>query len=292
MLGAHDMAAGTISVAVNLPSGVETPHLSAALSDVVPALILFCWRDLAAGNVDNGDYIAALHKDLAAQYPFNGNPDAVSIVNVMPYAAFIEAGRVGFHLPSHWGNGGGKWKVGKKGLYATVPFRHRTPIRGTTGETSMARAMREPGGSTTGRRRQMMPTAIYKAASGLEAGQRLGGFGDLYKQSKSYNFFSQVFDNFPAELAGLEGYTWRASQYESLERHHMVTPAGGHHTEYMTFRTITPDSPGWYIPPTPAHRFGERALQMAEPQIRNALEEAAARDGLSALMGATEGVLE
>ena len=137
----------------------------------------------------------------------------------------------------------------------------------------------------------MMSKGIYAAAGKLEAGERLGGFGDRYKQSKSYAFYSQIFDHFPDDLAAIGGYTWKASQYELLERHHMVTPAGGHHTEYMTIRTITPDSPGWYIPPVPAHSFGARALQMAEPQIRGVLEQAAAADGLAAMMDATEGVL-
>jgi hypothetical protein len=263
---------------LDVPSGVEMPTVKQALQGPVADLIRSTWIELGADHSDGGAYLQSLTEQNALGYPYSGDPLAVAIVSTAPEAYWIEVGRAGFHLPSSWGRGGGKWKYGKDGQrYATVPFRHRSPIAAG-------------GGSTPGRVRTAMPSAIYSQALQLESGQRLGGFGDAYKQSKSYNFFRQIHPDFPRNLGG-DGYTWKTSPFEGMVRKTVETPGGGRHTEYTTFRTITPDSPGWYIPPTPAHHVAERALEAAAPEIARILDEAAAIDLAAAIVAATVGLL-
>ncbi|GEM_PF-3541173 len=279
---------------IPLPPDVPIPRVMEALQgDCVDALITN-WRYLAREAMDTGDYAAALHRDLAAMYPYLGDEEAVGVINPMPYADYLEHGRVGFHLPSHWGRGGGKWKVSRKGkLYAHVPFRHRTPEgKGPT----LPGMMRDPtagGGMTSTRMRTMMPRAVYKQAKQLAFGEgRLTGFGDDYKRSKPYDVFRDLWDDFPSELDGVIGYTWKASPFEGMMRVNPPSPAGGPHTEYMTIRTITPDSEGWYIPPTPPMRFAERALEESASAIQQIIDAAAAEDAVAALMGSVEGLGE
>ena len=252
---------------VPLPAELDATAVRQALASDIPALIIAAWRELAADQVDSGDYLARLTLQDALAYPFAGDPDAVAVVNTAEYAQFIEWGRAGFHLASRWGSRGGQWKISKDGKrYARVPFRIRTPIAAG-------------GGFSTSRARSTMPAAVYAQTRGLRTGDRLGGYGDLYKQSKSYHYFKQIFPGFPAELADVGGYTWKASQFEGMFQAGVrTTPGGGTQSQYVTIRTITPESPGWYIPPTPAHHYAERALDMVSPQIAELLDAAAAHD--------------
>lgn len=260
-----------------LPLGVDAPATAAAMSGPVADAIRASWMELASVHSETGEMLAFLSTQESLAYPYGGDPDAVAIVNTTAQAFFLEYGRAGFHLPSHWGNRGGKWKTGKNGKrYASVPFRHRTPF--ATG-----------GGFTLGRRRSEMPAEVYSQASGLGNRGRLGGFGDLYKLSRPYDLMRHVIPDFPTDLPS--SFTWASSKYEGLQRNSLPTPGGGTQTEYLTWRTITPDSPGWYIPPTPARHYAERALQQAAPAIQQMIDEAAALDLAAAVVAATVGLI-
>ncbi|HVM95630.1 MAG TPA: hypothetical protein VMT89_04545 [Candidatus Acidoferrales bacterium] len=271
-------------VFVPLPPGMEAPALRDALSRVVPMLILDEWQQLALPSADTGDYLAHLVLQESLRYPFEGDPDSVAVVNTSQQADWLEDGRGGFHLPSRWGVGGGRWLMGKNGPYARVPFRISTPITAS-------------GGSSSGRRRSAMPKSVYALAKRARGKGALTGFGDSYKQSKSYVFFAAAgMTGLPSDaIRSLaddpEGYTWKASQYEGLFSAVQRTPEAPARAEYMTIRTIKPDSPGWYIPPTPAHRFAERALDRAMPRINEILEAAAAQDLTLQLVQAAKGLL-
>ena len=266
-------------ITVELPAGIETPALTDLLSNVAPNLIIAFWRELAADQVDTGDYLARLTLQEALRYPYTGDPDAVAVVNTAFHADFLERGRAGFHLPSRWGARGGRWRMGEEGPYARVAFRSYSPLR-------------PGGGASTGRARGVMPAAVYAKARRLEQHQRLTGFGGTYKQSKSYVFYGNAFADFPANLREVQGYTWAASRFEGLFQAGMrSTPGGGTQSEYLTIRTITPNSEGWYIPPTPAHYYGERALEMALPQVRDLADRAAAQDIEASVVQAAGGLL-
>lgn len=257
---------------VGLADGADSPTVRAALAGPVPDLLILAWRQLAADNVATGDYMARLSRQSALEYPYLNDPYMAAVVNTSPYADYLEYGRAGFHLASRWGHGGGKWLVSKSGhLYRRVPFRIRTPVAAG-------------GGATTARRRQAMPKEVYKQTAGMEHGSRLTGFGVNYKQSKSYEYYRQTFANFPEVLNDVQGYTWKASKYESMFQAGMRhTPGGGTQSQYMTIRTITPESAGWYIPPTPPHNFADRALAQAQADISDILDRAAAQDAEAAV---------
>ena len=265
--------------AVAIPPGMRAPALDEAMVGAGEAII-YAWRQLAAteGAVDTGAYLAALTPEKALRYPY-GDENAVAVVNTTPQAWWLEHGRAGFHLPSRWSH----WKVSKQGkLYARVPFRIRTPLTDGGGASSSRARL---GGT--------MPRAVYQQARALQFGGGSLSFGaNAYRQSKSYDYYRKVFGDFPEELRDVRGYTWKTGQYEGLFFAGMhATPGGGTQGMYYTIRTITPHSPGWYIPPTPARRFAERALDMTGQAIDEMLQGAAAADLEMAMLAAAQGKL-
>jgi hypothetical protein len=287
----------------SVPAMGTTPGPAVAAAIVEGGdLIRSAWLEEAADHNNGGDYVQRLQAPEALGYPYLGDPWAVGVVNDAREADWLEEGRAGFHLPQRWGAGGGVWKVGESGgLYAHVPFRHFTPARAG-------------GGSTPGRRRMAMPTAVASLAAALEDGARLsmgalsaaleGGRtplrmrpntpigADLYTQAKSYDYYRQLpwGADVPDYLG--HGYSWRASPYEGLTHRKHETPGGGHQSEYVTFRTITPESEGWFIPPSPAYHLAAHALDRAAPQIERLLDAAAAADLAHAIVNATGGLFE
>lgn len=250
------------TITLPLPPEIDAPALRATLSGPVADLVIAAYREGLADHVASGQTLAAVTRESALNYPYLSDADAFAIIVPLRQADWLEEGRAAFSLAARWGAGGGRWKVNKKGgLYATVPFRHSTPARAG-------------GGVSTARARSAMPAAVYALARQLDDGGRLAGFGDLYKQSK------------------LQGrYTWKASPYEGLVHTTRPTPGGGHHSDYMTFRTITPDSAGWNMPPQPALHLAARALEAAEPEALRLLDEAAGIDAANAVAAAMEALL-
>jgi hypothetical protein len=260
----------TYEVVVPLAGGAEVgPHVRRALQEDVPWVLLAAVRKYAAAHVDTGTFLASLDAE-AIQYPYMGDPQAVAVRSAVEWADYLEYGRSGFHLAARWGARGGRWLVSKRGtLYARVPFRHRTPIDA------------EQGASTWGVR-QEMPQEVYARAVRLDpyetTHQTLQGFGDLYRLSRPYEMFRQAGEVLPYYLGQTVGYTWRASRYERMARVTVPTPGGGRHTAYMTWRTITPQSEGWWIPPFPPQRIFSRGLEEAAPIVSEILSNAARCD--------------
>jgi hypothetical protein len=266
------MTAGAPAIrefSVPIPAGMYAPATQHAIREA-GEVIRAKWIELASDHSTTGNYLSHL-RDNPPLYPFQGDRDRVAVVNTLPQAAWLEWGRAGFHLAQRWGTGKGKWKIGPSGRrYATVAFRHRSPI--TTP------------GSTSERRRTAMTTQMYNTAVKLDHGQRLklsdvvnyrGGkatVGEHGLQSKSYEYYRRAFgaDAVPEHLP--QGYTWATPKYEGMVHN---KDGEGKHGGYWTFRTITEDSPGWYIPPTPAHHYAQRALDATAPDIQQRLDAAA-----------------
>jgi hypothetical protein len=267
------MAERTISLP--LSSDLPSPAVNALLATVIPDLIITAWHDKAAEHDDTGIYLKALDREQSLRYPYLDDPNAVAVVNDTPQAYWLEYGRAGFHLAARWK----KWTQGKNGPYARVKFRVRTP--GSKG-----------GGMSTSRARFTMPATVQAMAQALVQGQRLKGMGMQGVKSKSYTHgitSPHIWKSLPPTLAGITGYTWKSSPFEGMMQAGMKdTPGGGTQSEYTTIRTITPDSPGWYIPPTPAYHFSEEALRAALPEITRLLEEAGAQDAMDAVTDAVQ----
>ena len=166
---------------------------------------------LAAALADSGEILRAALIDAGAEHSDTGamnagwylvlDGDSVSVLNDLPQADWIDSGRAGFHLPSRMT----RWKYGKNGPYGHVAFRIYTPTR-------------KGGGSSSGRRRlgSTMPSRVHRMARKLETRERLAGFGNTYKQSKSYDYYRGAFGELPSQLDGVKGYQWKASQVEGM----------------------------------------------------------------------------
>lgn len=136
-------------------------------------------------------------------------------------------------------------------------------------------------------------TESYKGVSiktSVAGNQRLTGFGMLHKRAASYDYYRQIFDSFPEELEEFKGYEWESSQFEGMFRNTEPTPGGGRHTEYMTIRTIKPNSPGWYIPPMEAHNYLADAMRELQPLVERILMGAAEKDAAVAVAHGVEGL--
>jgi len=257
-----------------MPAG-DYPHIEESLAGPVADIIRREWITLAMPYSATGQYIRGI-RDATTEYPYGGNSLSVSIANHSPYAGIVEEGHQGFHLPSRIANWPHRNKRGRG--YMVIPFRHFTP--GTV--SSSGRAMRGA-----------MPADIYERAKQLGA-DRLRGLGDLYKQSKSYRQMiganramgARVSEGLihAAALARRQpgrpgGYTWKSSPYEGMIRNAQVTPNVDQGV-YTTFRVMTEDSPGWYIPAQPGRHLAQQAAESATPVIRQIIAQAAMLDAV------------
>jgi len=266
---------------------MPTDHIENVLAGPVGNLIKQQWIFLAQPYASTGQYVRGIQQQqhysdpnsFAIEYPFGGTRLAVSVKNTVPYAMIVELGHQGFHLPERVRNWPHQIRRGPRaGIgYMRIPFRHFVPAVA----------------SSTGRAiRGQMPPEIYERMKELRnriafhrqqfrylATQRpapLRGLGDLYKQSKSYIYYRAIEPNFPSHLAR-PGYTWRASKYEGMIRPPQVTPHANQGF-YMTFRTMTQDSQGWYIPAQPGRHLARQTAERVGPIIAPLIADAARDD--------------
>lgn len=215
----------------------------------------------------------------------------VEVVNTARHASIVEEGHAAFHLPDKidWSNSSGRIKRTKDGrAYIHVPFRSRAYADAET---------RESQGLTVATIKAMMPEQIYAKAKRLSYTQKLGVgpirspsgqwvAADRYKwggrvdRSGSRPMFIMGGPGVGAGGPGEPGYeehrgarligrdgngaplinpAWGSSKYHGLFK------AGSKgHSQYMTIRTVTPDSPGWNIPAQQGLFIAARVAQAAE----------------------------
>jgi len=240
-------------------------------------------RALDMGMTDTGSYIRGISAEarIRTTYQQNGPTSmraTVEVTNTCPHAKIVEDGHRAFHLPSRirWFDPSLNVKHGKKGPYLHIPFRHYTSTE----------AGNEKGGTNTAVRQQM-PDDVYRKAIRLRRRVAVSGpvygpgtytapngslhSGMLFRQAHLYQWRGssrarkrlshgsdtpQITvgpDGTAVEsqrsargVAGAKGATnpaWGGSKYDGLMK---TGPSG--HTRYLTVRTITPTSPGWWIP--------------------------------------------
>jgi hypothetical protein len=259
----------------------EFPHLKAALAGPIPDLIVAEWSEVAQEHSATGFYRSNLA--FSRMYPYRGNELAAAVANTAPYAKVLEDGHGGYHLPSHikWGESA-RAKTTKDGRrYLTIPFRHFTPGAAA-------------GGLSTRRMAAMMPQDVYRDALTALRGERTkraqAALGRLAQAgtrlSRPYGHHARTDARFPPALLqraikqeGKPGYTWRSRTYEGLRRYEQRNPlTGSKSSTYLTFRTLTEDSVGWYIPPHPGYQFAARTVERVREQLRTIVAEAARED--------------
>jgi hypothetical protein len=250
-------------------------HLRAVLAGPVPDLIISTWQEVAADHVATNQYRSYL--TFEKLFPEVG-PDslAVHVANTAPYARVLEDGHAAFHLPSRidWGQAitRGTAKVSKTGTrYLRVPFRHFTPAQ-------------EGGGVSAARARAMMTPDTYKLALAASRGDK-SARKRLHQEGTQLSRPYRIIPGVPAELLrraqhqeGQPGYTWHARTYEGLRREEQKTPGGSAGSTWLTFRTLTEDSVGWFIPAMSGFHFAQRVMDLVRDPIQKLVGEAARAD--------------
>ena len=219
----------------------------------------------------------------------------VGVTNTAPHASLIEEGHSAFHLPDKidWARMTGRIKRTKDGRpYIHIPFRHRAYASAEE---------REEKGLTAGTIRAMMPSEVYKKAERLTYTQKLGvgpirtptgqwvaadryKWGGRLERGGTRPAFimgageAAHEEHRGARQVGRDGNgapminpEWGGSKYQGLFK-----SGSKGHTQYMTIRTITPNSPGWNIPAQKGLYIAARVARSAEAseQLRALVLEA------------------
>ena len=215
------------------------------------------------------------------------------VTNTAKHARIVEDGHSAFHLPDriNWSDPMLRIKRGRTGRpYMHIPFRHYTEAEAgdASGPTrlrlrsmmpdhiyEMARALQRRVNRNMG---PMYAAGGFRSSDGTEHRGQLFAQADLYRwhgaragRDRRLQFGPSspgviVLPDGRAMVAhkgarlvtggigkgpgGTDAVNpaWQTNKYEGL----MKTGAPGH-TRYLTIRTITPDSPGWWIPSRHGH---------------------------------------
>lgn len=187
---------------------------------------------------------------------------STSVVNTSPIARRIERGTAAYHLPSRidWGRTSAARRSHSGRYFIIVPFRHY----------SAQRASRLAQASPTARR-NMLTRPVYTVASRLQRGQYLTA-GPSQGRAVHAPGLRPYVPSFPRNIR--PGYTHAALQ-ERLIR------STGHRrgtSTYLTFRTMTEQSPGWWIPAKAPVEIMAATVRSVTPEVQRLLAAAATAD--------------
>jgi hypothetical protein len=222
---------------------IALPITYAALYNAALA-VREAWIAAAVETNAPAAYVRGLAQRGSIVYPWEGDPLAAAVVNVAPGAARVEYDQAAYHWPDtiRWGQTPGS-RLSKRGTwYLIVPFRAKT---------------------------RALPKKIYAVARQLQAGQRLTAGPSQGSRVHAPGLIPYQ----PANPANVRPGA-RASIYEGLQR----TPRVRGGSTYSTFRTVTPTSPGWHMPPRPGLHLAAQVQAAMMPQITAALTRAVQQD--------------
>lgn len=254
---------------------MDFPVIQATVSGPVLDVIEAEWQRLLAEHSDTG--LAASSQSFAQEAPWQGNPLAGAVLNTAAHAQILESGHQGFHLPERIDWGGPKVRISRGGRrYLIVPFGHSSP--GTAGVS-------------TGRARTMMAPDVYRDALTALRGtrDRLVARQAAARLAEAGTQLSRPYGHMgvPGRVMarawmteGQPGYTWKSRTYAGLTyRAKQTNPATGRATGgFTTFRALTEDSAGWWIPPFPGYHLAQRVVEAVGPRVRELVGEAARAD--------------
>lgn len=254
-----------------------------------------------------GEYIRGLTGEGSVEVIKPAGPDAsgavvgtIAVVATAPHSAIVEDGHAAFHLPSKINWSGARVKVGKNGKYMHIPFRH---------SAFADEATQQANGYTRATIKSMLPQDVYTAAANLKRTikRNEGPFydGDQFKAADAYNKGERLkrgavqagftvggdgkvrVERMPSRTVGfirspmggkltLVNPEWKSSRYEGLMK---SGPKG--HSQYLTIRTITPNSKGWNIPAQEGKGIGRIVARECGPEV----EEIVGDEIVAALRG-------
>jgi hypothetical protein len=223
------------------------PHTWQALGEAA-ALVQAHWIDLATQTLDPGEqgpYVRGLQRPASVRLHRDAASMHAEVRNVAPMARWVETGHGAFHLPSRIDWGAARTHRTEQGrLYLIIPFRHYSAQRGVRAQASSPRAQRGA-----------MPRAVYNVAQHLQPGESL--------------HMPHLPPYAPRTMANWRsGYT-HASPYQRMQR-----TGQGRGVRYLTFRTLTQGSSGWWIPARPGKRLAEQTRRDTEGPVQMMLAQA------------------
>jgi hypothetical protein len=181
---------------------------------------------------DRARYIAGLLRADALIHPADGDPFQARVVNRAPEAWRIEHGTPAYHLPERirWAQSRAARRSRAGVWYLHVPLRWARPTL-----ELFPGALRR-GGS-------VMRPSVARMAERLRPGQRLTAratYGRLVHASGLRPYV-------PRSQRNVRPGTTHSALEEGMRR----VPTRGGGAQYLTFRTMTEQSPGWWIPARP-----------------------------------------
>lgn len=188
-------------------------------------------------------YLRGLTSRDSVLHPYQGDPLQALIQNVNPDAPRLEYGFPAYHLPSviRWAQARGAHRSKRGRWYLVVPFEHGTP----------------------GTRSNPMPSSVYRVARRLQPGQRVTA-GPTAGRA--------------VHAGGMQPYAPRYVRnirlgYEHVSPHEAMIrrPGRGRGSTYLTFRTMTSDSSGWWIPPRQGAHILEEVRREVMPEVNRML---------------------
>jgi hypothetical protein len=243
-------------------------HLSRAVGEAA-RLVHQAWIAAAhaarLGERPQAVYLAGLLHDQSLQHPFVGDPLQAQVINDAANAQQVEEGTPAYHLPSviDWPHTPGAHGPTARGVYYLfVPFRHFAPRYASHGAIPAAI------------KRQMLREAVYRRAKRLQPGQSLTAGPSQGTQVHAPGLTPYV----PAFARNIRpGYT-HAAREEGLRRYPGRGLGRGGGAAYLTFRTMTSVSPGWWIPAQPGQHIAAQVQQETEDDVRAVIEAGARQD--------------
>lgn len=250
------------------------PHLYMAMQQAA-LLVQQRWQETAEQMLttpgERESYSAGLTTGPVVE---TGESLHTTVSNTAPQARRIEEGWAAYHLPDriNWGEVGTRSeKTGR--YYLIVPFRHYSAQRASR----LAQA-------SPAARRNMLTRAVYTIARQLQPGQYITAGPTAGRAVHAPGLRAYV-PAFPPNIR--PGYTHAALQ----ERLRRVPGARKGASQYVTFRTMTEQSAGWWIPGKAGRSIAATTVRQVTPEVVRLLTDAARQD-VTTLITVTVGQMQ
>jgi len=293
--------------------GFDFPALRAAVVEA-GFTIRSQWVELASGPMLNrltGDYVNHLNAPDAVRQSYEDDPFSVAVFNTARHAAAIEDGYSAFNLAERINWPSPKTRFNKDGgMYLIIPFRHHTPggaMNVGTQKASMPASVHQVAVELQPKERLTFKPPKTPMQTVMTAGGNVRGVGPAGgkfltpggKQATRDATASatrvpvgvgkEVWQHpgpvkSPQSIAAGRAHAQATGQKEPSRfrvedsiYEGMRKTGGPNHTQYMTWRVITPDSQ-WWVPGQEGKHIAKAAAEQCEPAIRVLFEEAFQKD--------------
>ena len=214
----------------------------------------------------------AYNKAIYEEFELDGNPLAGRVLCTHPAVHWLEDGHMGSFDMKKALQTSSKVKYTKEGKrYLVIPLRHGTP------GTVSFRSPFEKAGTNQSQRISGMPKSVYEKASSL--GIYLGGIDKktLRRTTHRKKRMDRVIKAGSFPEFGFQGKAKRGHKADPFAGMVRIPRQGGG-SEYITFRVMSEDSPGWIHPGNPPLRIAERTRARSEAPVLGLIEAAVALD--------------